>query len=472
MSGATGAVVYYGASASSAATGSAASAVFGTVATAGGVLVAGAAIYLAARQMHGDYQSALCDYQSRQTRELANWNERNAGFIAAQNAARQMSLDLAPQAAHDPNAAFLLGALSRMRGRLGEGGEGDNPDAPAGAAELSRRVDEIAARVASGQGENALADYEKLAQAVSAALAGRVRGGKDAVALQVLVRDELAALESDVNASILSEARYGKTLGELREKMASARALGEREPKMAWQALQLLQTRARGEIRRASERAAKQVEHAARVRELVGLTSAHAQSVLRQTVLPAPRAQAEAMLKSLSALVAATPVELTELENLAGQSKALFEATEMALEDKALSQHLEDQVGQVLAGLGYRVTSAKGAEADDSKMVAVLDNSIGVQLNIGEGGHLSGEMVAFSEADAEVEIAAQERVCDLMDAIFDGLRRRNMVVREKKRKDFKVNQDRLRVVAVEQSGQSVGQNAGEVAAPLAMRVGE
>ena len=471
MSGATGAVVYYGASASSAATGSAASAVFGTVATAGGVLVAGAAIYLAARQMHNDYQSALCDYQSRQTRELANWNERNAGFIAAQNAARQMSLDLAPTAAHDPNAAFMLGALSRMRGRLGETGD-DNPDAPAGAAELARRIDELAARVASGQGGDALADYEKLAQSVTAAMAGRVKGGKDVAALQSLVRDELAALESDVNGSILSEARYGKTLGELREKLASARALGEREPKMAWQALQLLQTRARGEIRRASEGAAKQVEHAARVRELVGLTSAHAQSVLRQTVLPAPRAQAEAMLKSLSALVAATPVELTELELLAGQSKELFEQTEKALEDRALAQHLEDQVGQVLAGLGYRVTSAKGAEADDPKMVAVLDNSIGVQLNVGAGGQLSGEMVAFSEDDAEVEIAAQERVCDLMDAIFDGLRRRNLVVREKKRKDFKVNQDRLKVVDVEQVGHNATQNTGEVAAPMAMRVGE
>ena len=466
MSGATGAVVFYG-SASSASTGAAASAVFGTVATAGGVLVAGAAVYLAARQMRSDYQSALCDYQSRGTRELADWNERNAGFIAAQNAARQMSLDLAPTAAHDPNVAFLLGALNRMRGRLGDGGD-DNPDAPAGAAELARRIDEMAARVASGNGGDALADYEKLAQSVSAAMAGRVKGGKDAVALQALLNDELTALENDVKGSILSEARHEKMLAALQERLAEARALGAREPKMAWQALQLLQTRARGEIRRASEGAAKKVEHAARVRELVGLTSAHAQSVLRQTVLPAPRAQAEAMLKSLSALVAATPVELSELEKLAYESKALFEATEEALQDKALAQHLEDQVGQVLAGLGYRVTSAKGAEADDSKMVAVLDSSIGVQLNIGAGGQLSGEMVAFSEDDADVEIAAQERVCDLMDAIFDGLRRRNMVVREKKRKNFKVNQDRLKVVDVEQ----VGQGTTEVAAPMAMRVGE
>lgn len=464
MSGATYAVV---SSASTATGGSAASAVFGTAAATGGVLVAGALVYLAARQMRSDYAAAYSDYQGRGTRELADWNERNAVHVAAQNAARQMALDLAPCAASDPNAAFALGALARLRGRLGDAGD-DNPDSPAGAAELLRHIDELAARVASGNGENILADTEKLSDAVSRALAGRAKGGKDVAALKVLFHEELAALEADVNASILSEARHEKTLGALQVQFAQARALGEREPKMAWQSLQLLRNRTRGEIRRATENAAKQRQHAARVRELVGHTSAHAQSVLKQTVLPASRARAEAMLKQLSALVAATPVELGALETLALESKALFEATEKALEDKAMAQHLEDQVGQVLAGLGYRVTSAKGAEADDAKMVAVLDGSLGVQLNIGEGGALSGEMVAFSEDSADVEIAAQERVCDLMDAIFDGLRRRNMVVREKKRKNLKVNQDRLKVVEVE--GAQTGTT--QVAAPLAMRVGE
>ena len=466
MSGCTYAVV---SSASTATGGSAASAVFGAAAAAGGVLVAGALIYMAARQMRSDYVAAYADYEGRGARELAGWNERNAVHVAALDAARQMALDLAPCAASDPNAAFALGALARLRGRLGETGD-DNPDAPAGAAQLARHIDDLAARVASGNGgENALAELEKLSDAVSRALAGRVGGGKDRAALQMLFKQELNALEADVNASILSEARHEKTRATLQERLDEARALGEREPKMAWQALQLLQTRTRGEIRRATENAAKQLEHAARVRELVGHTSAHAQSVLKQTVLPAPRAQAEAMLKSLSALVAATPVELGALETLALDAKALFEQTEKALEDRAMAQHLEDQVGQVLAGLGYRVTSARGAESEsDAKMVAVLDNSLGVQLNIGEGGALSGEMVAFSEDNADVEIAAQERVCDLMDAIFDGLRRRNMVVREKKRKNLKVNQDRLKVVEVE----GVETNAPQVAAPLAMRVGD
>ena len=466
MSGATEAIVY--SSISTSAGGGAASAVFGTMAMTGGVLVAGAAVYLAARQMRKDYSAAYSDYQSRGTRELADWNQRSVVMVAAQNAARQMSLDLAPCAASDPNAAFALGALARLRGRLGDAGD-DNPDAPAGAAELARHINELAARVAAGGADNALADYEKLSVAVSRSLAGRAKGGKDVAALRVLLNEELDALEADAKHSILSEARHQKTLSELRERLAQARALGEREPKMAWQALQLLQTRARGEIRRATQNAAKGREHAARVRELVGHTSAHAQSVLRQTVLIEPRVQAEAMLKQLSALVAATPVELGALETLALEAKALFEATEKALEDKAMAQHLEDQVGQVLAGLGYRVTSARGAEsAADAKMVAVLDGSLGVQLNIGEGGALSGEMVAFSAADADVEIAAQERVCDLMDAIFDGLRRRNMVVREKKRKNFKVNQDKLKVVEVESATTGVG----DVAAPLAMRVGE
>lgn len=463
MSGATGAVVY---TATNVAGASAAGAVFGAVATAGGVVMAGAVVYMAARQMNRDYAAAFADYQTRGERERAAWDERSGVYLAAQQAARSMALELSPDAACDPNAAFVLGALSRLRGRLGAPGD---PDAPAGAAELSSRVSELAARVAAGNESDALADYEKLAAEVSRALGKRVAGDQNAAALHALLNDEFAALEADARASVLGESKHQKTLAAIVARIQEARALGEREPKMALQALQLLRNRARGEIRRAALAAKTQKQHAARVRELVGLISANAQAVTRQTVLAQPRAQAEAMLKRLSAIVAATPVELDELEALSASACALFSATEAALEDKALSQHLEDQVAQVLTGLGYRVSSAHGAQGAESKMVAVLDGHVGVQLNIGAGGHLQGEMVAFSPADADVEIAAQERVCDLMDAVFDGLRRRNLVVREKKRKNFKAGQDRLKVVELE--GAAQGQSVG-VAAPLAMRVGE
>ena len=467
MSGATGAIVYLAPGAGAAAGTSAASAVFGAVATAGGVMMAGALVYMAARQMNRDYAAAYADYQSRSLREQADWNERNAGYVAAQEAARTLALELSPDAAHDPNAAFTLGALNRLRGRLGDP---DDPDAPAGAAEMMARLGELAARVASGAEGDALADYEKLAQAVSQMLGRRAAGRKDAAGLRALLDEELAALESDARASVLGEAKHQKALEVLVERIREARALGEREPKMAWQALELLRNRARGEIRRAVAAAKTQQQHATRVRELVGLISANAQAVTRQTVLNEPRVQAEVMLKQLSALVAARPVELDELEELSASACALFAATESALEDKALAQHLEDEVSQVLTGLGYRVSSVQNGAEAESKMVAVLDGSVGVQLNIGAGGQLEGEMVAFSDRDADVEVAAQERVCDLMDAVFDGLRRRNLVVREKKRKNFKAGQDRLKVVELE--GASGQESAQVAAAPLAMRVGE
>lgn len=466
MSGATGAIVYAG---SSAAGGSAASAVFGAVATAGGVVMAGAVVYMAARQMSKDYAVAMADYQTRSLREQADWDERSAVYVAAQQAARAMALELSPEAAHDPNTAFVLGALNRLRGRLGDP---NDPSSPAGAAEIARSVEQLAARVAAGEEGDALADYEKLAAQVSQSLGKRVAGGKDAAALRAVLSEEFAALEADVRASILGEAKHQKAMAALVERLQEARALSEREPKMAWQALQLLQNRARGEIRRTVEAAKKQKEHAARVRELVGLISANAQAVVRQTVLSEPRARAEAMLKRLSAIVAATPVELDELEGLSDAACALFSETEVALEDKALAQHLEDQVAQVLSGLGYRVSSAQGSQSAEAEaqMVAVLDGQVGVRMNIGAGGQLEGEMVAFSEADADVEIAAQERVCDLMDAVFDGLRRRNLVVREKKRKNFKPGQDRLQVVELAEAPGA--QQTQAAAAPLAMRVGE
>lgn len=462
MSHATYAVVY-----SASSTGGA-SALFSTLAATGGVVVAGAAVYMVARQMRSDYCAAFTEYQGRADRENAVFALQNAAFVAAQQKARALSLSLTPQAQDDPNTAFFLGGLGRLKTQLNGDGPGAGPSS--GAAQLLQQCDEMLARVAAGDATAQFAAYEALALAVAQFKAQSKTHGlasREEIARE-LVRQQVSALREDVGDSVLAEKRNDKTRAALMARLDEIEALSA-QPAMALQSLGVLRERVRGEVRAAGENALREVKNAARMRELVGQISAHAQSVLRQHILENPRRDAETLLKRVSALVAATPVELAALEELSTQAQGLFEATEAAIEEQAMAQYLEDQVAQVLGGLGYRVTSATNGQ-DEKKMVAVLDSGSGVQLNIDGKGNLSGEMVAFSDASSEVSAGSEERVCDLMDSIFDGLRRRNMVVREKKRKHFKADSNLVPIVKIESA-------AGEVAVaaaskPLEMSLGQ
>ncbi len=468
MSGATEAVIYTTMSSAGGASG--ASALFSTLAATGGVVIAGAAIYLAARQMRSDYCVAFTEYQGRSDREAAVFTLQNAAFVAAQQKARELSLSLAPAAGDDPNTAFFLGGLSRLKTQLQGGGpEGNGP--PSGAAILLRQCDELLARVASGDATAQFAAYEKLSQAVTQLRTESKARGKTTSREEIareLVSEQIAALRNDLGDSILVEKRHSKARTALQTRLEEIEALSQ-QPLIALQSLSVLRDRVRGEIRLAGEKALHETRNGARLRDLVGQISAHAQAVLRQDVLEAPKTEAEALLKRVSVLVAATPVELIELEILADQAQSLFQNTEKLLEEAAMAQYLEDQVAQVLGGLGYRVTSASNGQ-DDAKMVAVLNSGLGVQLNIDGKGNLSGEMVAFSAGSSEVNASAQEKVCNLMDDVFDGLRRRNLVVREKKRKNFKAGVDHVPVVQTAPT--SIGAAPQAASKPLEMTLGQ
>lgn len=466
MSGATEAIVYTTMNAGTAGGASAASSLFGAVATTGGVVIAGAAVYMAAKKMRADYQAALGEYNSRSDRESALFASQNAAFACAQQKARELSLSLSEAAREDPNTAFFLGSLGRLKNQIG----GPSGDGPSDSNALIARCDELLDLVAAGQASSQWAAFEKLAGKVSQynsqKKASSPRTSREAMALEV-VQEQVAVLRAEINDSMLANAKSASTRELLLERLSAIEKVAASQPLTALQSLTLLQGRVRSEMRAAAEKAKRETKNAARMRELVGRISAHAQSVLQQNVLQAPRREAELALKKLSTLVTATPVELSALEALATETEALFNATEKAIEEQAMAAYLEDQVGQVLSGLGYRVTTA--SNGDDSKMVAVLDSGLGVRLNIDGTGNLAGEMVAFSESTAQVSDAAQEKVCNLMDDIFDGLRRRNLVVREKKRKNLKVGNDRVEVVKTALS------EAEPVAAaaqkPLEMRVG-
>ncbi|HEX9996907.1 MAG TPA: hypothetical protein VGB45_07180 [Abditibacterium sp.] len=468
MSGATEGVIYI-ATNGGAAGASAASSVFSAVAATGGVVIAGAAVYMVARKMRADYGAALGEIQNRANRESVLFATQNAIFEQAQLKAREMSLSLSECAREDPNTAFFLSGIGRLKSQVA-GLDDPNGGPSSGAALLARQCDEILAEVAAGKASAQWTNYETLANRVAKLaleLKSDSQNERQNAVLQ-LVRDQIALLRADIGDSLLSRKNHGAARGILLERLEQIETLAATQSATALQSLSVLRERIRSEIRGAGENAAREAQNAVKMRELVGQISAHAQSVLGQAILIAPRVEAEQILKKLSSLVGATPVELSKLEILAFQAKELFESTEKALEEAALATYLEDQVSQVLGGLGYRITSA--TSGGEQKMVAVLDGGNGVQLNIDGKGNLSGEMVAFSENFAEVSEAAQEKVCNLMDDVFDGLRRRNLVVREKKRKNFKAGRDRVEVVKTAEN--SVETMSVAAQKPLEMRIGQ
>ena len=435
------------------------SAIFGACATGAGVVLVGASLYMAARQLHADYQSAVNAFEERALQEAAQQRARSVGFDGLQAQARQLSLSLSVKALDDPNTAFVLGGVSRLKSRLSGFGGSGGPGGPDGLALITAQCDALLALVEAGEASAHYATYEGLLASVSALAQRRASAtGVSAASkeeLGIMLRDEVEALRADLRASALcaESAATGerKLAAQAQERMDELVRLGDGQPAMALQSLNMLRDRLRSEMRGAARAAHGRAESAARIREVVGDISAHAQAVLRQQELEAPRLEASALLRRLSAVVANPESDLTALEGLAEEARNLLTETERALDEMAMAQYIEDQVASVLGSMGYRVTRTthgeSGAEAEaQGDMVAILDSGIGVKLHVDQKGGLSGEMVAFSAGAAEVNAYDEERVCSLMDKVYEGLRGRNLEVREKKRKYFRGQSNSVPVV--------------------------
>ena len=163
--------------------------------------------------------------------------------------------------------------------------------------------------------------------------------------------------------------------------------------------------------------------------------------------------------------------DLKPLEKLAREADTLFEVTAEQLRQTALKIYLQDQVAEVFTQLGYRVTTAQastGAGATTS-VLAALDGGRGVEVRLDGDGNMVSELVALKSSATQIEPHAQEKVCDLMDEVFEALRSRGCGVREKKRRHFKRGQRELRVV--EESRQQSSPQA-PLAAPISRSLGE
>lgn len=475
------------------AAGGAATGMAGGAAVAGSVILvvgSAAAALLAARYLQSSYENALSSYQQRLDAEKTPIYAANQAHQEAMRAALVKAGKTRVKAAESAELAFLRAGVQKLQKRVSDW-PGIDPRVPGACARLLADLESPAPDTAA-----LFAAYESLGDLAAKAVARQRETALAALAAKddaAGLKNVVAALQADVaelqqditqapRAVLADEMRV-----ELKRSLLQVQALTTAQPRLAHQGLQLLRGRIGRELSLGAEREAKlrqeQAPAAASLRELAGRISARSQAtmaVLQDEELvssPLARAQISGLqaravghLERLATLLAgAMPANLVPLETLAGEADALFDETGQQLLNLAQQIYLQDQVAEVFTQLGYQVTTTGDQAAGQSAIMATVNNEHGVEVRLDGAGNLSSEMVAFSAAATEIEPQAQERVCALMDEVFDLLQARGCTVREKKRRHAKKGERSLRVVKSPKKKSAPGVTQ---AAPVARRLGE
>jgi hypothetical protein len=179
-------------------------------------------------------------------------------------------------------------------------------------------------------------------------------------------------------------------------------------------------------------------------RELTGQAVAMLQALAKVPDAP-ENAEALRLLEQIGASYAAAEAPTVgALEGFLTQARALFDACTARLELAAKSAYITDAVADTLAELGYQVSHVP-AEGTEGCLVSV-DADTGMMVMVDKEGHLKTEMVAFNEQAMVPDTATQEKVCSLVDQVFEGLRKRDIQIKEKVRRNIKKDQ-KLKMVA-------------------------
>jgi hypothetical protein len=501
MSGAAGGVAVAGSSVvttSAFATGSLAAtggvaggAATGAAVLGGAVFVVGAAgaALLAAHHLHSSYQEALGNYNQRIENERTQFQSASRTRHEAAGVALLQAQKTRIKAAQLAEFAFLQAGVQRLQKRL-DGGPDVDPRLPKACAQLLAALEKPKPDFAE-----LFASYEALSAAV-ADWAKKSRQGQaekssasssvDLKAAKIALEADLAALSEDISLAP-AEVLNAQVRLRLKRALSHVEHLSAEQPHMAEQAFKLLRSRVGRELAKGAESASKKLAErelfAARLRELSGRISARSQatlaaldneefsqSPLAMTQLDPLKISALNHLQMLATLLGGElPVDLLPLETLAGEADKLFANTGDQLRQLALQIYLESQVLEVFTQLGYRASMVEDLSLSQSGIIATLDTGHGVEMQWDGTGHLSSELVAFSSSSADVAPHLQEKVCALMDDVFEALRSRGCVVREKKRRHFKQGERKLRIVKAPQR-RAVASD--QTALPIARRVGE
>ncbi|RYX83812.1 hypothetical protein EON83_12740 [bacterium] len=405
---------------------------------------AGRLAYMAAQHLESEYQGAMSDFRARTEAEVAGLRiAQQRQQVQAQHAVRTVA-SASTKAEVDANAEFLRASLRRARGRLGEGSDVP-PDLPAQMAVLENEIQNGASNLAQVWKE-----LEKLQAQVSAINVQRVARQTEAAtrpdekkAAQIAhMQEELALLRAEFDSPLWQRGEGVAEQARLSARLNSLEGLLETQPASVAQGIVLLQSavaRSR-DLLAANEdaRRRKIAEKATLVREFSGAITARGQALSSLDDNAASQIGVSLLAKLSVILARSRDSELDELRSLATEAETHFAATQKRLSDAAMAAFVQLQVADVLSELGYRVQTVEGDEQPTS-LLAVLDSENGVQIHVGGDGQLQSELVAFGAGEGEVPADrwAQERACNLVDQIYDGLRQRKLEVKERKRKTLR-----------------------------------
>lgn len=303
-----------------------------------------------------------------------------------------------------------------------------------------------------------LDQYQRIAELLAVAYSARTQEAQ----LQTAFAEEIAALRAELDSPLFTSKDFAALKAQLNEKLDLVASMGVRQTSMASQGLQLLRQRIRRELYHQAEQRFQKQHHAAELRLLTHDMLAKLHAVARQTHLPEFSNKAYTMLHRFSELLGewqdddSAPIKL-----LSEDVTALFHACERALADEETALYVRDQVTEVLTSMGYEVTPLP-AEGDKNlhRCLAPVEGSIGVEFHFDGTGHLGAQMVAFEDAALPDAAEAEEKVCALVDEVFDALRKRQCYIRER----FRVTQEsgaQIPVVHLPEAAPAVKQKAAK-----------
>ncbi len=371
------------------------------------------------QKLHADYEAALADFKRREVEAQARQHAAQVQYMQATADAESLATAMAAAGA-EASQVFVAASLEQIL--------------------LAAQQNEMAEIHAKAQALlNALKENpnsEDLAQAAVKLTAelhtaiGKLSTTKATPAVKQLfdvARIEIGTLQTvEYRDSFL-------------EQLTKLEALAVDETSVAMQGLANLRERSAKMIHAQIEAQAEKEQR----RELTGQAVAMLQALSKMEDAP-ERKEAVAMLVAIGTLFSSgTAPSINDLQGYVNKAKALFDSCTNRLELAAKSAYITDAVADTLTELGYKVSHVP-AEGNEGCLVSVAQDT-GMMVMVDKEGNLKTEMVAFDNDATVPDDEMQEKVCSLVDQVFEGLRKRDIQIQEKIRRSFKKDQ-KLKVV--------------------------
>jgi len=392
------------------------------VGAAGFAVTAGA--IAAARKLRSDFECAKVEFEDR-------CRQDEAADIAVANQQALLAMTVSAfgasiEAAHvNTTQAFIEKSLGDLIARAQQ----------QGLDEVSHKATELTLQIQTDSTAEVLQAYFALCDQV------------DSVPSVNRNQSAFDALKAEISLFASSSAGQEKLHAQLQEQLAKLEAVGDRSSAVAMQGVENLKARVRREIAGRAERDAAEVAERHQKKAAVAEAYAMIRAIMQSSDDLSEQSQAEALLNQLgAAFQKGAPPTVSELEALLAKARNLFAKCEKRLEETAAHAYVADSVKDVLLNLGYQVSEVPSeiATRDPGCMVS-LDGDSGVVVSVAPDGRMLTEMVAFNSNGLDPDEVAEKKVCQVVDLILEGLKKRDIEMQERSRKKLRPGH-RLRMV--------------------------